>query len=147
MDPQLIEKEDALRYKLLLLRTIGSFFFIGGMLAIFATFSLRSSPLTLVLGTVALLGCALMVYAAMRLARWLKRIRKQPELKNALYNEMYMHYEYLAASRGFYAMIGLAWFLGSSTTMFTLSTQAACYLVLFGGVMVASICQLIFHRR
>ncbi len=89
----------------------------------------------------------LFVTASFRYSRWMAKIIRQPELKNALYNEMYRAYEFTAIGWGFYAFLIAALLLGSSADLTGISTRTACYTVLFCGVMATKIAQLILHRK
>jgi hypothetical protein len=145
MDAQLIEKQDALRYRFILLKAIGLFCMSGLLVA--PGLSGAGRGIQIAVAAIAVCGTILLVSASFRYSRWMAKIIRQPELKNALYNEMYRAYEFNAVGWGFYTFVIAALLLGSTADLTGISARTACYTVLFCGVMATKIAQLILHRK
>lgn len=143
MDAQTIEKQDALRYRLILVRAIGFFLMIGGLLLV-PTAAGWSNKYILV--AIIGIGTLIFLYGIIRLIAWMRKVNRQPELKKALNNEVYVTYECRSMAGGFGIFIAASLFFGSSIGE-NIPTQTACYAILFCGVTAYHIAQLIFHRK
>ena len=143
MDAQTIEKHDALRYRLIIIRTVGFFLLIGGIIL---TPIVSDRIYAYILTAVIALGSLIFLYGLLRTIFWWRKINRQPQLKQALYNEVYMTYECRSMAGGFGVFIAASLFFGGSIGQ-NISTSIASYAILFSGVMTYQIAQLIFHRK
>ena len=144
-----IERIDKRRYRLNLLRTVALLLFVGGVLA--RTIVPEGTPLwsDFILFAYGL-GCGLTIVINIAFLRLAGRIRRDPELNEALNNEMYSHYTLRSALCGYYAAMGVGLVLGGMTWHrfgnVDIPGEVCCLAILFAGVLAQSVALSVYDR-
>ncbi len=144
-----IERIDKRRYRLNLWRAIALLLFVGGGLA--RTFVPEETPFWGVfILFVYWIGVGLTIVANMTFIMLAGRIRRDPELNEALNNEMFRHYTLRSAQWGYYAMSimgivlgGVTWFRFGNVDI---PGVVCCLAILFAGAFAQTIALLVYDR-
>ena len=144
-----IERIDKRRYRLNLWRTIAMVLFVGGVLVrsvVSEGTPLWSNFIEFFYG----IGCGLTLVINIAFVRLTGRIRRDPELNEALNNEMYSHYTLRSALCGYYAAMGVGLVLGGMTWHrfgnVDIPGEVCCLAILFAGVLAQSVALSVYDR-
>ncbi len=144
-----IERIDKRRYSLNLWRAIALLLFVGGGLA--RTFVPEETPfwgvfILFVYG----IGAGLTIVVNGAFMGLVGKIRRDPELNEALNNEMFRHYTLRSALCGYYAMFimgivlgGVTWFRFGNVDI---PGAVCCLAILFAGTLAQTIALLVYDR-
>ncbi len=137
-----IEKIDKSRYRLNLWRTIALVLLVGGVLAqgIFP----ENGFVSYIYGIGAILTCVVNgAFIAL-----MAKIRREPQLNEALNNEMFQLYTLKSALCGYYAMVASGLILGALTwvEIVPIPAKICCLGILFCGAVAQAIALLVYDR-
>lgn len=128
MKPNDIDKLDKKRYNALKLLTVGLVVLVTAMAI--AELTLRASYPLIALG---LAGMVILTISIYGLISVMLKIKADPALKEALYDELYRSHAYKAFQRGFWAMYAVLFFFICTSSLYHISVRFACILILFVG--------------
>ncbi len=144
-----IEKIDKRRYRFNLWRAIALVLFVGGVLAqtiVPGDTPFWSNFIRFIYGT----GCGLTIVVNMAFIMLAGRIRRDPELNEALNNEMFRHYTLRSGQSAFYAMMAAGIVLGGMTWHrlgnIEIPGEVCCLAILFAGVLAQTVALLVYDR-
>lgn len=145
MDAQLIERLDQRRYKTLLWQTIGFAVFFAGVIA-GPHISGRAAEITACFITG--LGVGLFLVATFKSSRNERAIKSDPELREALNNELIKLYRYKALMWSFYTTLATAFILYMASEWWTaLTARLACVTIIYTACLSLMIARLIYLKR
>ncbi len=142
-----IECIDKRRYRYNLLRAVGLVLFLGGVLVqslVPASTPFWGGVISFFYGA----GCGLTIVVSIAFTYLTGRIRRDPELDEALNNELFRHYTLRSALWGYYAMMGVGLVLGAITWLgkAAIPGEVCCLSILFAGVLAQTVALLVYDR-
>ena len=142
MTAQTIEKMDQARFNAWLVQTIGFALFLG--ILIFHFITGNQSTFLIAAEIVGVLIFLVGVFWKMIVFR---KIQRDHQVRDALYNELYVQYGYKTYIWGFWAFLFGLLILNYAALPLGLTAQNVCLIGIYLGVMTQQIATLVYYRK
>jgi len=144
MEDSLIEKFDKSRYRLIKWFTVGWVVWYGTFIAKDVT---NNTPIVLLLVLVGLVGWVIWSINLVQLLRLGKKISINPELAEAMNNEMQKFYELKSSNIAFAATMATVGIFIGITAFYKISALIVCESILFVGISSGLIAYLTYNKE
>lgn len=138
-----IEQMERVRYNLLLMQIISFGIWFAGMIILQFPLSRIAMTICTLLTVVFAL---LFIYTSFKNFFTYRKIKRNPELANALGNEMYLSFDYKATLIGLYSTIACALLIYIFEGYFNLSVKLFCMIIIYVSVISTGVSRLILYR-
>lgn len=134
---------ERVRYNLLLMQIISFGIWFAGMIILQFPLSRIAMTICTLLTVVFAL---LFIYTSFKNFFTYRKIKRNPELANALGNEMYLSFDYKATLIGLYSTIACALLIYIFEGYFNLSVKLFCMIIIYVSVISTGVSRLILYR-
>lgn len=140
------EQAETERFNAFFIRTVSfALFFLCLILIQFPHYYSNTTAVTLAILTG--LMTLLFIYASSRVHKIYQKIKKDPELKQALLNEMYINFDYKAVAAGFYSTLALAVLLFFANYFVELSPKVISMVIIYVAILTTETRRLFLYKQ
>lgn len=140
------EQAETERFNAFFIRAISfALFFLCLILIQFSHY--YSNTTAIILAALTGLMTLLFIYASSQVYKIHQKIKKDPELKQALLNEMYINFDYRAIAIGFYSTLVLAVLLFLANYFIELSPKVISMVIIYVAVLTTETRRLFLYKQ
>lgn len=140
------EQAETERFNAFFIRAISfALFFLCLILIQFSHY--YSNTTAIILAALTGLMTLLFIYASSQVYKIYQKIKKDPELKQALLNEMYINFDYRAIAVGFYSTLVLAVLLFLANYFIELSPKVISMVIIYVAVLTTETRRLFLYKQ